>query len=173
MLSQLFTTLLLIGGVWLLVQFLSGRQHRQKVIQKFRCEPPVQVARPLLGFIELFKYVKAFNSHTFIPYAQEMFDESGHTFRETALGESFVWTAEPANIRECLSLQFKNFELGAFRRQMALPLFGKGIFTSDGKDWVHFRTAMRPSFKKANLGGDLDMFEGMWVVADIRPGYPS
>lgn len=158
MLSQLLICLLISTGLYWTVRYSSRRQKLLKIKQQYGCESAPAIPRPIFGIPEFFKFVRAFNEHAFLGYVQKLFDDHGHTFTETTLGKPAVWTDDPTNIKECLSVQFKNFDLGANRRNMMLPLLGNGIFTSDGKDWAHFRSVIRPSFKRAQVG-DLDMFE--------------
>lgn len=159
MLSQIFASAICISLSWLILQYFSRRRKLQTAIRQHGCQPPLELPRPLFGIPEAIRYIQAYTDNRFLLYAQALFDANGYTFRETTLFEPVVWTADPANIRECLTKQFKTFELGTFRRQMGLPLLGTGIFTTDGSEWSHFRSAMRPSFKKAHIG-DLNMFEG-------------
>lgn len=39
-----------------------------------------------------------------------------------------------------------------------MPVFGKGIFLSDGMDWEHSRAMLRPNFVRSQVA-DLDVFE--------------
>lgn len=158
MLSYIVVFLLLTCGIYSFIRYSFRHQHLLKLKQQFDFESPPVVPRPLFGVFNFFKVVNAFNEHKFLGYTQDLFDNHGHTFAETTLWKPAIWTDDPTNIKECLSVQFKNFDLGFNRHDMTMPLLGNGIFTSDGKDWSHYRSILRPSFKRAHVG-DLDMFE--------------
>ena len=70
----------------------------------------------------------------------------------------FIMTIEPENVKAVLSTKFNDFSLGNLRRQTLEPVFGNGIFTSDGKSWEHSRAMIRPSFTRQQVG-DLSMYE--------------
>ncbi|KAJ6050526.1 Cytochrome P450 E-class CYP52 [Penicillium canescens] len=50
-----------------------------------------------------------------------------------------------------LVAQFKDFGLGDMRRNVADPVVGHGIFTTDGEDWKHSRSLLRPQFKRDQI----------------------
>ena len=64
------------------------------------------------------------------------------TWKQNILGNWHHVTADPKNIQAILATQFKDFELGPFRRNLFGPVIGHGIFTSDGKEWY---TRLGPS----------------------------
>ena len=57
------------------------------------------------------------------------------TWSQYLLGGVTLTTIEPKNIQAILATQFHDFALGETRRRNFFPLFGNGIFTSDGKTW--------------------------------------
>jgi len=86
-------------------------------------------------------------------------DQYGNTLRRTGLFNlQVIETREPINIQAVLSSNFKDFEIGQLRHKSFAPLLGKGIFTSDGADWEHYRALFRPHFSKANVN-DLESTE--------------
>lgn len=62
----------------------------------------------------------------------------GHTYQITMSGRIFFATDEPENIKAILATNFKDFGLGK-RLEAFGPLFGSGIFTTDGPHWEHSR----------------------------------
>lgn len=69
-----------------------------------------------------------------------------------------ITSCEPENVKTVLSLKFKDFELPGLRKRGFHPLFGKGIFTTDGAEWEHSRAMLRPNFTRSQVA-DLDMLE--------------
>ncbi|KAK0645431.1 putative N-alkane-inducible cytochrome P450 [Cercophora newfieldiana] len=79
------------------------------------------------------------------------------TMTVSIMGQSFIMTAEPENVKAVLALNFDDFGIG--QRMNALGrLLGKGIFTADGSHWKHSRALIRPSFTRAQVA-DLDSVE--------------
>lgn len=73
-------------------------------------------------------------------------------------GEGGFFTIEPQNIKAILATQFKDFGLGDRRNGNFAPLLGRGIFSSDGDEWLHARNLLRPQFAR-DLVSDLDLEE--------------
>ncbi|TQV93207.1 Cytochrome P450 [Cordyceps javanica] len=73
------------------------------------------------------------------------------TWLQNILGEYFVTTADPDNIKAMLATQFHDFELGPLRLDQIGPLIGHGIFTSDGKEWQQQRAMLRPQFTRSQI----------------------
>ncbi|GIC86002.1 cytochrome P450 [Aspergillus udagawae] len=82
-----------------------------------------------------------------------LYEELGRrpTWNQNLLGTWHHVTADPKNIQAILATQFKDFELGPFRRNMFNPVIGKGIFTTDGMDWQHSRSLLRPQFTRGQV----------------------
>jgi cytochrome P450 len=60
--------------------------------------------------------------------------------------------------QQILATDFHSFSLGKQRRDVFIPLFGHGIFDTDGEAWERSRGLIRPNFVRAQVA-DLDMFE--------------
>ncbi|OOQ84751.1 Cytochrome P450 52A13 [Penicillium brasilianum] len=73
------------------------------------------------------------------------------TWNQNLLGTWHHITSDPKNVQAMLATQFKDFELGPFRRNMFNPVIGKGIFTTDGPDWQHSRSLLRPQFTRGQV----------------------
>lgn len=56
------------------------------------------------------------------------------------MGQDFICTIDPENIKAILSTNFADFGLGG-RSESLSPLLGRGIFVSDGPKWEHSRVA--------------------------------
>jgi cytochrome P450 len=64
---------------------------------------------------------------------------------------SIVSTCEPENVQTVLALKFQDYDLGPLRRDAFADVIGKGIFTSDGEEWAHFRQQLRPQFNRDQI----------------------
>lgn len=67
-------------------------------------------------------------------------------------------TIEPENVKSVLATDFQSYSLGQTRRDVFIPLFGHGIFDTDGAAWERSRSLIRPNFVRTQVA-DLDMFE--------------
>jgi hypothetical protein len=66
-----------------------------------------------------------------------LYEELGRhpTWNQNILGTWHHVTVDPKNVQAMLATQFKDFDLGPSRRNLFGPVIGKGIFTTDGKEW--------------------------------------
>lgn len=89
---------------------------------------------------QVYKAINSLKENDFLNAEVRIYNEIGRrtTFQQSSLGRHFHVTTEPENIKAMLATQFKDFGLGPIRYNVLEPLLGRGIFTSDGKDWfVH------------------------------------
>jgi cytochrome P450 len=75
------------------------------------------------------------------------------------MAEEIINTAEPENIKALLATQFKDFSLTPRRKEYLQPVFGHGIFTTDGAEWEASRTLLRPNFVRNQIA-DVRTLEG-------------
>ncbi|KAL4764848.1 cytochrome P450 [Aspergillus foveolatus] len=64
------------------------------------------------------------------------------TFVIRQMGLDNIFTCDHGNVQAILATKFKHFELGAGRRHTLYPMFGVGIFTSDGETWSRSRALL-------------------------------
>ncbi|KAE8151466.1 cytochrome P450 [Aspergillus avenaceus] len=67
------------------------------------------------------------------------------------LGRNHIVTNDPKNIQAMLATQFKEFELGEGRIRGVHQLLGSGIFATDGEEWAHSRSMLRPHFTREHI----------------------
>jgi cytochrome P450 len=139
--------LYLIGG-----RILLSRQNAAKA-KALQCEEaPHENGRLSLGVGQMRRAVKAMMDQSWPDYTIQRAKEVGAlTFATNILGSRGFFTADVHNIQAILATQFEDFELGQVRRDNARPFFGDGIFTSDGKAWVHHRAMLRPQFSREQV----------------------
>ena len=101
--------------------------------------------------------MQAFAEHRYLELIRARHEVGGYTFQSQTLGSRVINTSEPANIKTILATNFEDYSLG-FRLAALGPLLGKGIFTSDSKDWETSRALIRPNLVKAHVS-DLSLFE--------------
>lgn len=70
---------------------------------------------------------------------KDRFDILGvNTAHIMILTRTFVATTEPENLKCVLASDFRSYSLATGRKEWLRPFLGKGIFTTDGKEWVLF-----------------------------------
>ncbi|KAI9037703.1 cytochrome P450 [Aspergillus affinis] len=149
-----FTTTVCLGGLsaflyslyHLVTLFLHTRRSK-----KLSCQPCLAVPSGFLG-IRLFLDVR--NAHRQGQVANKFRSihlQNGNTVRLDPPGGKVILTCEPDNIQAILASQFSSFGLSYFRHRQYHPLFGDGIFTSDGKRWEGSRKLLRPQFARSEI----------------------
>ena len=87
-----------------------------------------------------------------------------------SLRKDAILTIEPENVKTILATKFQDYSLGETRRQAFVPVFGHGIFDTDGAAWERSRGLIRPNFVRQQVA-DLDMFESH--VQELIKSIPS
>ncbi|EAS33375.2 cytochrome P450 alkane hydroxylase [Coccidioides immitis RS] len=140
--------------------YLTLGLARRKFIQQNGCRPPPAYPHkdPILGLDWALKGMKYSRSRTFLQGTQKRFREHGNTHSLNVIGKPAIATCDPENIKATLATKFQDFDLSTVRKRLFQPLFGKGIFTTDGAEWEHSRAMLRPNFVRSQVA-DLDMIE--------------
>jgi cytochrome P450 len=145
--------------------------------------PAKQSSLDPFGVVNITKVLKADKQARLPQYFKERVDianaEQGRTittFHQNMMGAESFFTIEPRNIQAILATQFKDFGLGERRNGNFAPLLGHGIvsiaisnatrisgadkkqFSSDGEQWAHARSLLRPQFARDQVS-DLDLEE--------------
>jgi hypothetical protein len=164
--SPSVVAIVVLSGVYVLYslinRFISYQRH-SKIIKENGCKPYAKYPHkdPIFGF-DLFKenirLTKEGGIHTAIQDRYHRINGGVNTFSQLLLGEEILNTAEPENIKAILATQFKDFSLPQRRKESFQPVFGHGIFTSDGADWEASRALLRPNFIRNQIA-DLRTFE--------------
>jgi hypothetical protein len=116
--------------------FLANRYHARKA-RELGCQPAWERPHRLPLGIDLVREVmQADKDQVVPPYFLNLYQQLGKpTWLQNFLGTKVYVTADPKNIQAVLATQFNDFEIGEMRRKNFFPLFGNGIFTTDGKAW--------------------------------------
>lgn len=148
--------------LYLLVQAIITSHRRYLISRKHGCKPVPSYPHkdPIFGLDVFLANLKLSNTGGFLDDVKRKFEKviGGYTFTQLLLGQRMILTAEPENIKAILATQFKDFQLPPRRKVAFQPVFGHGIFTTDGKEWETSRALLRPNFSRSQVG-DLDTFE--------------
>lgn len=146
-------------GIFARVQLYLSRQAfiKQHGCKKPRCRVPLK--DPFLAIDFVWKTIQNAKQDRYLEGTYERFKQYGATFAAKHMNYPTIHTIEPANIKQVLATGFDDFKLSSFRVDAMVPLFGKGIFTTDGKLWSHSRALLRPSFGRHNMEPHLPFME--------------
>lgn len=162
--SVLFLTLQCGTIFYIVKQLLHYIWVKWKVTEgtKEGCEPAHVLSRKdPLGIINAIAHGRARDQCRWPNYLLEILDTGGnniHTVWDRPLGNDFLFTRDPDNFKAVLATQAEAFVLGEGRSQNFMELFGRGVFTSEGKAWQHSRALVRPQFARQQFS-DLNRLE--------------
>ncbi|KAK2808588.1 hypothetical protein FQN50_004620 [Emmonsiellopsis sp. PD_5] len=140
--------------------YLTVGAARRRMIKENGCKPAAVYPHwdPIFGLDLVLNIVGHAKRNASLEAGQKRFHKHGNTYTHETLGTHMITTCEPENVKTVLSLKFSDYSLSHLRKIGFLPLFGTGIFTTDGKEWEHSRAMLRPNFSRSQIA-DLDTFE--------------
>jgi cytochrome P450 len=88
------------------------------------------------------------------------------------IGRTNIHSTAAANVQCMMSDRIDDWAVQEARQAAVGPLFGRGIFTTDGPSWRHSRALMRPQFERAQVLRQTEHFEAHIgaLVAEIPEG---
>lgn len=120
---------------------ITNRRHARQALKLGCEEPPLAPTRGFFAFRDLIDSAKALAEkrmpELLLELQTHMYELKGYYVGAIKLNMPFatvIFTTEPANIKEMLALQFKDFELGPNRRGNFNPLLGNGIVSSESRE---------------------------------------
>lgn len=136
-------------------RWLTSRRYERE----YGTKPPVKLVEvaPPQGGSNYRESMQAFKEHRMLELIKERHEAGGYTFQSQTLMSRVIGTSEPENIKTILATKFEDYSLG-FRLAALGPLLGRGIFTTDFKEWENSRGLVRPNFVKAQVS-NLSLFE--------------
>lgn len=144
---------LIFGSSYLLyslVYYLVENYRLHKIARHKGCQKPYTFHHYFpLNIPELVRLTKATDENRIQHYISGRY-QVARTHQLSLLGESFIATIEPENVKTMLATNFKDWDLG-YRKRLFQPLLGNGIFNSDGKAWEHSRALLRPQFTRNQI----------------------
>ncbi|KAI0139644.1 cytochrome P450 [Xylariaceae sp. FL1272] len=143
--------LLAVVAAWTVGYFVYGQVilHRKRYANG--CEPATHASPwdPVLGLKHAMALQKAMRERRNLEHFEGMFKKYGNTFEVSLLGNPMHFTCEPENIQAILATKFADWDMGPRRKRATFEFVGVGIFSADGKDWVHARTMARPQLTRS------------------------
>ena len=156
---------------WVAFSFYTNRRHAQKAAE-WGCKPLKRRQHRLPLGIDLVREMMAADKAQILPnHLLGIHAKMGtQSWVQNLMGSETIITNEPENLKALLATQFTDFEIGEQRRGNFFPMFGNGIFTSDGKAWEHSRAMLRPQFARDQVA-DLEVEEHH--VQDLMQHLPT
>ena len=132
---------LLITGIayisLLLIRYVISERKHQRQARQWGCQAPPREQGTWYGVTILKDFIQALKEERATQYMIQWQERNPATYATRFFDSVVLQTCEPANIQALLASQFEDFCLGN-RLQAWSPMFGKGIFTTDGAEWfVH------------------------------------
>ncbi|KAK5944928.1 hypothetical protein PMZ80_002130 [Knufia obscura] len=142
---------------------LTVGANRRRLIKENGCKPVKKYAHKgvlgkLFGYDTMKQSFQAAKQGRLHEMSRLRNFDQQTTIQIRNLNRDFILTIEPENVKAVLSTKFNDFGLGGLRVKTMGPVFGTGIFTSDGKSWEHSRAMIRPNFTRQQVG-DLSIYE--------------
>ncbi|KAK5265689.1 hypothetical protein LTR99_008827 [Exophiala xenobiotica] len=146
--------------IFFVISSIISKSRHARRARQWGCQPAQERKAKLpLGIDLVWDIIKADRDQVVPAFFFDIYKGQGvPTWRQNILGTQQYMTTDPKNIQAILATQFNDFEIGEQRRGNFFPMFGNGIFTTDGKAWEHSRTLLRPQFARQQVS-DLNLEE--------------
>lgn len=138
---------------------------RRRLIKQHGCKPIAprpglnNFPHSLFGWGVFRNQATVYKAHKLLETSRNRFKQNNtHTLNLRILHVNLVMTIDPENLKAMMATNFKDFNLADNRKATFIPLFGRGIFTTDGPAWHQSRELLRPNFVRAQVA-DLEAFE--------------
>jgi len=106
---------------------------------------------PVFGLDLLIKDTKEHTESVYLAEIKRQYAVYGKTHEIRFLNVRMIRTMDSKNIQAVLGLNAKDFGLQPLREGLAMPLFDRGINTTDGEYWQHSRSLIKPTFSRAEI----------------------
>lgn len=126
---------------------------RCSLMRKHNCEPPKRYPHkePILGLDLVYTIIQSAKKGQFMDSLLQRHRTLGRTFQTTSLGTTIINTIEPKILSEVFATKSDHFGVAPIRDPPAKPLVGRGIFTTDGAEWIRSRALVRPCFARVQV----------------------
>lgn len=106
---------------------------------------------PFFGLDLLIKDTKEHKNSVYLAEIKRQFAIYGKTHEVRFLNARMIRTMDPKNMQAVLGLNAKDFGLQPLREGLAMPLFDRGINTTDGEYWQYSRSLIKPTFSRVEI----------------------
>lgn len=142
----MYLFILLLSGLayWVITRFTTSLEQR-KFAYANACQPCRRLPQRerLIGYHLYRQDVAMARLGRSLQTAQHRFRLFGHTFSGVVMGQFFITTIDPENVKALLSSQFSDFDSG--KKSLFGPFIGDSMLTTDGTLWKHSRVRINPA----------------------------
>jgi cytochrome P450 len=124
---------------------------------------------PIFGLDLVIDTIKNAKKHRHLEGTWLRYENTGTTFTSRLPGCQTVFTIDPENVKTVLATKFQDYILSTIRTEAMIPIFGHGIFTTDGQLWKRSRELLRPTFAHENLANLTSIEEHMQELLKCIP----
>ena len=151
-----------LGLVILISAFVARRIATHLAAARFKrkhgCKPEHKLPQfeRIIGYGLYRTQVNATKEKKILEVGYKRYQDNGITWSGSFMGKTFFNTIDPENVKAILASNFNDFGIGQ-RLDAFGALLGRGIFTSDGKQWEHSRVSTGAARCPRDRGGDADL----------------
>jgi len=114
---------------------------------------------PILGIDTFVESIRANSKNELLELLATRFERIAGTYYFLALGRWILLTNEYENVKTILGTKMDDWPIAGPRLLATLPVLGaKSVFTSNGRDWHHARSMIRPAFVRDQVA-DIQCFD--------------
>lgn len=106
---------------------------------------------PFLGLDLLIKARKLLKNHSLLPELAQRFTNYGRTFQSNNLGRTQINSIEPENIKTVFATRSSDWGVQPIRFVAQEPFCGRGFITTDGEEWAHAKSLLKPGFQRSYI----------------------
>lgn len=133
------------------------------------------------GIFAIFLWLKALYKQSGPENVIHWYNSDGkamHTCRYNILGDDFIFTRDPENLKAMFVTQVDEYDHSDARIAATEPMLAAGVFNSRGEAWRHSRTLLRPQFSRdiiSDLRVEERHLEDVWELLDtsLQEGWTS
>jgi hypothetical protein len=151
-----------LGIVILISAFIAQRITSHVSVARFKrkhgCKPEHKIPQfeRIIGY-DLYRIqMNASKEKRILEVGYKRYQDNGNTWSASMMGKTFFNTIDPENVKAILASNFNDFGIGQ-RLDAFGALLGRGIFTSDGKQWEHSRVSPEAGTAARDCKGDADL----------------
>lgn len=141
-------------AIFIFIFSVNTRFRRRRLEKANGCSPPqsrAPVLDPFVGFDFIWRQFLLRSPPVSLQSSLQLFRQLGSTYTVHRWSMQAFHTCDATNIQHMLASRFKEFGLPSVRISVMSDLLGVGIFTLDGRSWVHARALLRPALGKQRM----------------------
>ncbi|KAJ8064629.1 hypothetical protein OCU04_006955 [Sclerotinia nivalis] len=124
---------------------------------------------PFFGLDLFIKTGKLLKEHRMLPEIAQRFADHGRTFQTSNLGRTQINSIEPENIHTVFSTRSTEWGVQPIRLAAQEPFCGRGFITTDGEEWAHAKSLLKPGFQRSYISNLTSLEEHFQIMLSRIP----